>query len=206
MSLRVMTNAAIEAAEPTRVPVPPALKRFIWDIQSMVELADSEREILLIGRDLMTRLVASDDWLPQAFAAAPPGAARQYQLYSDGMERFAVVASTLSNGAALAIEQPGVWEIIGALRGDLARSAAEGAPRALPAGVVEAYRSASDAAIRLSAAAEGGAIAIHVYGGDIGRLLRRSVAGGVSGDPMGYANGDDAPPYDIFTIQTEIRD
>ena len=49
-------------------PVPEPLKRFIWDIQSMVELAESEREILVIGRDLMARLVARDDWLPDAFA------------------------------------------------------------------------------------------------------------------------------------------
>jgi predicted metal-dependent enzyme (double-stranded beta helix superfamily) len=188
-------------AEPTRAPVPPALKRFIWDIQSMVELADSEREILLIGRDLMTRLVAEDDWLPDAFAAAPPGEARQYQLYSDGMERFSVVASVIPAGAALAIEQPGVWEIIGALRGTPARSLVGGTPRELPRGAVEAFRSSGDAAVRLAGAEA--AIAIHVYGGEIGRLIRRS---GATGEPMGYANGEDAPPYDIFTIQTEIRD
>jgi predicted metal-dependent enzyme (double-stranded beta helix superfamily) len=198
-----MTTTA--PAEPTRPPVPPALKRFIWDIQSMVELGDGEREILLIGRDLMTRLLASDDWLPDAFAAAPPGEARQYQLYSDGMERFSVVASVIPAGAALAIAQPGAWEIIGALRGHLARSVADGAPRALPRGAVEAYRSATEADVRLDGAEF--AIAIHVYGGEIGRLLRRSVAAnGETSEPMAYANGEDAPPYDIYTIQTEIRD
>jgi hypothetical protein len=41
-------------------PVPPALKRFIWDIQSKAELDEGKREILFIGRDLMSRLVASD--------------------------------------------------------------------------------------------------------------------------------------------------
>ncbi|MBY6243960.1 hypothetical protein K3F48_22680 [Methylosinus sp. Sm6] len=171
----------------------------------MVELADSEREILLIGRDLMTRLVAGHDWLPDAFVAAPPGEARQYQLYSDGMERFSVVASVIPAGAALAIEQPGVWEIVGALRGAPARSLVGGTPRELPRGAVEAFRSAGDAVIRLAGAEA--AIAVHVYGGEIGRLVRRSVApNGEAGEPMGYANGEDAPPYDIFTIQTEIRD
>jgi predicted metal-dependent enzyme (double-stranded beta helix superfamily) len=199
-----MTNADAAPDEPAKIPVPPALKRFIWDIQSMVELAEGEREILLIGRDLMTRLVAADDWLPQAYAEAPAGEARQYQLYSDGMERFSVVASILPGGAALAIEQPGVWEIVGALRGTLTRSPAGGTPRALAAGSVEAFRSASEAALRLAGET---VVAIHVYGGEIGRLVRRSVTtDGALGEPMGYANSEDAPPYDIFTIQTEIRD
>jgi predicted metal-dependent enzyme (double-stranded beta helix superfamily) len=191
--------------EPTKIPVPAALKRFIWDIQSMVELADGEREILLIGRDLMARLVASDDWLPQAYAAAPAGEARQYQLYSDGMERFAVVASILPVGAALAIEAPGVWEILGALRGTLTRNAA--ATRELTRGSVEAFRSAAEADLRLAGAGGETVVAIHAYGGEIGRLVRRPVAAsGAVGEPMGFANSEDAPPYDIFTIQTEIRD
>jgi predicted metal-dependent enzyme (double-stranded beta helix superfamily) len=199
-----MTDAAAPA-EPTQIPVPPALKRFIWDIQSMVELAEGEREILLIGRDLMTRLVSSDDWLPQAYAAAPAGEARQYQLYSDGMERFSVVASILPAGAALAIEAPGVWEIVGALRGGVTRGAS-GYSRTLARGSVEAFRSASEAALRLAGASDEAAVAIHVYGGEIGRLVRRPAAADAIGEPMGYANGEDAPPYDIFTIQTEIRD
>jgi len=200
-----MTDAAAPA-EPTQIPVPPALKRFIWDIQSMVELAEGEREILLIGRDLMARLVSSDDWLPPAYAAAPAGEARQYQLYSDGMERFSVVASILPAGASLAIEAPGVWEIVGALRGSLARSGAP-ATRALAPGSVEAFRSASAADLRLAGAGGETVIAIHAYGGEIGRLVRRPVAAeGAIGEPMGFANSADAPAYDIFTIQTEIRD
>jgi predicted metal-dependent enzyme (double-stranded beta helix superfamily) len=191
--------------EPTKIPVPPALKRFIWDIQSMVELAEGEREILLIGRDLMARLVSSDDWLPPAYAAAPAGEARQYQLYSDGMERFSVVASILPAGASLAIEAPGVWEIVGALRGSLTRTAA--ATRELAPGSVEAFRSASAADLRLAGAGGETVIAIHAYGGEIGRLVRRPVAAeGAIGEPMGFANSADAPAYDIFTIQTEIRD
>jgi hypothetical protein len=52
----------------------------------MVELDDGVREILFIGRDLMNRLVASDDWLPAAF-----GASGCSQLYRDGMARFSPV-------------------------------------------------------------------------------------------------------------------
>jgi predicted metal-dependent enzyme (double-stranded beta helix superfamily) len=122
------------------------------------------------------------------------------------MERFSVVASILPCGAALAIEAPGVWEIAGALRGAIARCAAR-AMRELAAGSVEAFRSTSEADLRLAGAGAETAVAIHVYGGEIGRLVRRPVAAeGAVGEPMGFANSENAPPYDIFTIQTEIRD
>lgn len=192
--------------EPPRPPVPPALKRFIWDIQSMVELADSEREILLIGRDLMTRLVAADDWLPAVFAIADSAGGRQFQLYSDGEERFAVACSVLSAGAGVSLAQPGVWEIVGVLRGAVTRRRGEDA-RALPAGAVEVFRSGGEEEIRLVDAGAEATIVVHVYGGTISKTIRRSIApDGSLGAPVGYANGENAPPYDIFTIQTEIKD
>jgi len=206
------TTDAAEAAPPTseRGPVPPALKRFIWDIQSMVELADSEREILLIGRDLMTRLVASDDCLPMVFAVALPARGRQFQLYSDGEERFAVVASVLAPGAGLALEQQGVWEIAGVLRGAVARRLPAGSrdAGALEKGAVEARLSKTGGETALAnARADEISIAIHVYGGAIGGMVRRSVSpDGATGEAEPFANGEAAPPYDIFTIQTEIKD
>ena len=36
--------------------LPAALKRFIWDLQSVAELADSPREIMMIGGDLSREL------------------------------------------------------------------------------------------------------------------------------------------------------
>jgi predicted metal-dependent enzyme (double-stranded beta helix superfamily) len=102
-----------------RAPVPPPLKRFIWDIQSMVELAESEREILVIGRDLMARLVASDDWLPEDFAVPDETQYQQYLLYGDGLERFSVVSTVFHGGQAMPVCQDRVWEIRGLLRGSM---------------------------------------------------------------------------------------
>lgn len=198
-------NAA-EPISPTdeRGPIPAALKRFIWDIQSMVELADSEREILLIGRDLMARLICEADALPAAFSAAPLGAARQFQLYSDAMERFTVVSTILAGGAALAIAQPAAWEIMGVLTGAIDRGG-----RLLRPGAVETLGSKGEGSSRLSNVLDDQlSIAIHVYGGEIGRLSRSQLAtpDGTPTAPLGYANGENAPPYDIFSIQTNIRD
>lgn len=197
-------NAA-EPISPTdeRGPIPAALKRFIWDIQSMVELADSEREILLIGRDLMARLICEADALPAAFSAAPPGAARQFQLYSDAMERFTVVSTILAGGAALAIAQPAAWEIMGVLTGAIDRGG-----RLLRPGAVETLGSKGEGSTRLSNVLDDQlSISIHVYGGEIGGLSRSQLApDGTPTAPLGYANGENAPPYDIFSIQTNIRD
>lgn len=197
------------AGEPTaraeeRGPVPAALKRFIWDIQSMVELAESEREILTIGRDLMARLLARDDWLPAPFSVARPGAGRQFQIYADGPQRFCVVSTILAGGAALSIAQPAIWEIMGVVSGSIERRPGDG--RRLQAGSVETLRSAGDACFRLSnALGDQAAIAVHVYGGEIGGLSRRE-PGTADAWALDYANGANAPPYDIYSVQTEIRD
>ncbi|MGD9659412.1 MAG: hypothetical protein AB7U61_17530 [Methylocystis sp.] len=197
-------------------PVPPSLKRFIWDIQSMVELADSEREILVIGRDLMARLVASDDWLPAAFSSPDPDGGVQYQLYRDGLERFSVVSAVLPAGSGLLIDQPNLWEIIGVLRGSVSRQiqepfAARGAeePRLLRATEVDASspRIASSVVEVSNALADQVSISVHVYGGDVTKLSARRNADPSDGARLlGYANSPSAPPYDILTIQTQIID
>ena len=203
-----------------RDPVPPSLKRFIWDIQSIVELAESDREIFVIGRDLMARLVASDDWLPANFAtvdAASP--CRQFHLYTDAMARFCVVSTVLSAGLTLPVCQEPVWEIMGVLRGALGRQrfalpagappAANGAAKLLKPGAVETFSPKSGEAVQLcNAVDDRDSISIHVYGGDIGKLARRAIGpdGNISEFSHGYANAADWPPYDILSIQTRIQD
>lgn len=197
-------------------PVPLALKRFIWDIQSLVELDEGEREILFIGRDLMARLVASDDWLPEAFAATDSAQGQQFQLYADGMERFSVVSTVLTAGQTLPIRQQPFWEIAGQLRGGAARRRFRLGDKSLE--VDDSHLVKASAAVFGSSGADAVQIAndlvdevsitIHVYGGDIGKLSRREIdLSGASHEIVsGYANGPDNPPYDIWTIQTEIID
>ncbi|WP_454916527.1 hypothetical protein [Xanthobacter sediminis] len=186
--------------------VPEALRRFIWDIQSMVELADSPREILFIGRDLMRRLVAADDWLPAPLSASG-GEARLYELYRDGMERFCVAASVLAPGQGWPSLKDGVWEISGVLRGTVARRVERAEEVRLAAGAVETAFG-REAAAMANADATGVAVLIHVYGGDIGRMVRLRVGadGAVTEHVTGYANPPDAPAYDILSIQAEVAD
>jgi predicted metal-dependent enzyme (double-stranded beta helix superfamily) len=179
-------------AAAVRGPVPGALRRFIWDIQSLVELDGGEREILVVGGDVMARLLADDSWLPTVFAIPGRPGACQYQLYHDGLERFSVVSTVLAPGASLLATAQPFWEIAGVLRGGLTRTVADGSvPRMYTRGAVDLRGSGRAARQQLAnPSAERPAIAIHVYGGP----------------RDGCANPPEAPPYDIWSIQTEIRD
>lgn len=185
--------------------VPEALRRFIWDIQSMVELADSPREILFIGRDLMARLVAEDGWLPAAYGPQAEVPAL-YELYRDEMERFSVTATVFAPGQSWPLVRSGVWEMTGVLRGPLVvETEVAQAGKPLATGQVESH--GGQQAIALShGGGEGTAVAIQVHGGDIGRLPRTVIGrdGATAAWTSGYANPPDLPAYDILTIQAEI--
>jgi predicted metal-dependent enzyme (double-stranded beta helix superfamily) len=196
---------------------PETLKRFIWDIQSMVELAENEREILLIGHDLMARLIAADDWLPASFSSADARCGQQFQLYADAMERFTIVSTVLAPGQASSIGVEPFWQICGVLRGAVARRrfnmnaegrvALDGKEQTLDRGAI-VTSSVRGAAQLVNLDKDGVAIAIQVFGGDIGRAPRLTwTQDGVENlGPTSYANAADAPPYDIWTIQTRIED
>jgi 3-mercaptopropionate dioxygenase len=200
-------------------PVPEPLRRFIWDIQSMVELAESEREILVVGRDLMARLVAADGWLPDAFARADEDHCRHYLIYGDALERFSVASTVLSGNQAMLIRGDGAWEILGVLHGAVSigrliwepgrEPQPNGDALLLEAGAIEVTPAVGGEAIELANAMSGNvSIVIHVCGGDIGKIARYPLeAGGTAlGLASGYANAEDATAYDISSIQAEIRD
>jgi predicted metal-dependent enzyme (double-stranded beta helix superfamily) len=183
----------------------------------MVELTDSEREILPIGRDLMSRLIAADDWLPPAFSAAHPSGGQEFQLYADAMERFSIVCTVLGAGQATPIADEPFWRISGVLRGALLRRRFEldsnGCvlpgfnEQRLEAGALTA--STAGGAVQLAnALGERPSIVIQVFGGEIGKAPRtsRRPGGATHFGPTGYANALDAPPFDIWTIQTRIED
>ncbi len=208
-----------QTAETLQGPaVPEELRRFLWDIQSMVELADSDREILLIGRDLMGRLLASDDCLPDVFATPDPKHCQQFQLYHDDLERFTVVSTVLAPGQILPVVQDDVWQIRGVLRGAVERArfalsddgkpTPSGAPAVLAKGDIETNPKNTGAVRLRNALSDAVSICIDVYGGELSILQRRTLAPGgvVDEGPVVYANPEDAPPYDIRSIQARIVD
>ncbi len=201
------------------MPVPPALKRFIWDMQSMIELTESEREILLIGSDLMSRLVAQADWLPNAFAKPNPRHPQHFQLYTDGLERFTVAATVLAGGQTPPPTLDPTWEIMGVLRGSIrlerfqvtedCQIIPKGEPTQLMQGQSAAFKSKDRDALRVSNGADDiDAVIIHVYGAEMTKTLRRTfpLDSALEERPTRFDNSPDSPPYDIFSIQTRIED
>ena len=199
-------------------PVPEPLRRFIWDIQSMVELAESERELLMIGRDLMARLVAVDGWLPEVFARAAEDHCRHYLIYGDTLERFSVASTVLCGNQAMLIRGDGVWDIIGVLRGAISigrllwepgrEPEPNGEAQLLEAGGVEVVAAVNGEAIELFNAMSGDvsigstSMAARSASSPVTRSRRRLGARLAAG----YANAEHSPAYDIASIQADIRD
>lgn len=176
-------------------PVPKALKRFIWDLSSLIDMAEGdEREIVTVGKDLVSRLLAAPGWLPEDFAAADPAGPCHFQLYEDPAERFFIFSEIWAPGQAGEVVDHGVWSFLGVLAGAEtrqrfdARGGAIGAPQTWAAGSVDALSKRTGLATQsanMETAAT--AVGIRIFGGPHPYLASR-------------ANSPARPGWDIFTI------
>jgi predicted metal-dependent enzyme (double-stranded beta helix superfamily) len=171
---------------PHTMSTTPALSRlreFVQDFAALLERQPGEPDILTQGGALLARLVAQDDWLPEAFAQPDPQRYQQYLLHADSLGRFSVVSFVWGPGQATPIHDHTVWGLIGLLRGaeqsqPYARTpdgrwAPDGAPVTLVPGQVEAVSPRIGDVHRVSNAQAGQtSISIHVYGANIGAVPR----------------------------------
>lgn len=178
------------------------LRDFVTDLTRLIEnLGDDEPSLIAAGRELLGRLVADDDWLPDAYAAPDPTRYQQYLLHCDPFERFSIVSFVWAPGQTTPIHDHTVWGLVGVLRG-AERSVRydlpdDGPPVAHPAeilkrGAVEAVSpSIGDVHAISNALEDRSSVSIHVYGGNIG-AIRRSVFDPLTGERKpfisGYAN------------------
>lgn len=156
---------------------------FIATFRTLVDGATDEAALLSGGDVLLRDLVARDDWLPEAYAAADPARYRQYLLYRDPQSRFSVVSFVWGPGQATPVHDHRVWGLVGVLRGaelvQRYRRDEEGALRAtgpaarLDAGAVDAVSPCVGDIHRVANAYDDRAsVSIHVYGADIGAVER----------------------------------
>lgn len=152
------------------------------------------------ARPLLQRLVAVDDWLPDACAAPHPQFYRQYPLHLDPEGRFSLVSFVWGPGQATPIHDHTVWGLIGMLRGaEVATSYAldaEGRPvpsgpavRLEPGAVDAVSPEIGDIHKVVNAFTDRVSISIHLYGADIGTVRRHvfDPAGGVKAFISGYS-------------------
>lgn len=193
----------VERAEPLA-----PLRRFIRQIETLVERTGYEEVILRDGEALLRDLIAVDDWLPDSHAAPDPDRYRQYLLHRDPAARFSIVSFVWGPGQSTPIHDHSVWGLIGVLRG------AEIADRyeflsgrlqpmdrqRLVRGEVDAVSPTIGDLHRVSNAhSDRVSISIHVYGADIGAVRRSVYQEDGSRKPFisGYA---DAPALELEAL------
>lgn len=183
-----MSTSAVLDAPPARGGANIArLRGFVTSLAELLDATRAEPEILETGAKLLGKLVAHDDWLPEAFARPHPDRYQQYLLHADSRERFSVVAFVWGPDQGTPIHDHRVWGLVGVLRG-LEQSehftrtpqgglASTGVGPVLHPGAVEAVSPRIGDIHRVWNAAPGAvSISIHVYGGNIGAVERATYA------------------------------
>ncbi|MGM9425255.1 cysteine dioxygenase [Hydrogenophaga sp. MI9] len=164
-------------------PHPERLRHFVQSLARLLETQPGETTLLDQGATLLRDLVSHDDWLPEAFARPDPERYQQYLLHADALERFSVVSFVWGPGQQTPIHDHTVWGLVGVLRGaELSQAyvrtaegrwVAEGPAERLAPGTVVAVSPRIGDVHRVSnALSDQASVSIHVYGANIGAVLR----------------------------------
>ncbi|MEQ1806371.1 MAG: cysteine dioxygenase, partial [Burkholderiaceae bacterium] len=159
---------------------------FVAEFTRLAERTGDEAALRESGARLLGELVRHDDWLPERCARHDPERYQQYLLYCDPLERFSVVSFVWGPGQRTPVHDHTVWGLIGVLRGaELCRSYTRdastqalrpSAEQRLEPGQVEAVSPAiGDIHEVANAFTDRPSISIHVYGANIGAVLRHVV-------------------------------
>jgi 3-mercaptopropionate dioxygenase len=181
--------------------IPKRLGEFIDSVTRLVD-AGLEEPVLLEGaRGAMARLVARDDWLPEAATKPHPQYYQQYLLYADPQDRFSVVSFVWGPGQKTPVHDHTVWGVIGMLRGaercapfrhEGGRMVASGEEVLLEPGQVEMVSPRIGDIHRVANAYDDRvSISIHAYGANIGKVKRHVFdpqTGAAKEFVSGYAN------------------
>lgn len=196
-----------------------ALQDFVAAMTTLVEQPLSEQALLDAATPLLARLVARDDWLPEALARPHPQFYRQYALHVDPQDRFSVVSFVWGPGQTTPVHDHTVWGLIGMLRGEEIAQPyrLDEHGKAVPDGEAERLRPGDVAAVsprlgdvhRVSNAfADRTSISIHVYGANIGAVQRwvYPPEGGRKPFVSGYSTPAEFVPVSPEFVRTAWRE
>jgi predicted metal-dependent enzyme (double-stranded beta helix superfamily) len=181
--------------------LPDRLQSFVSELTALVDSGAEESRLHPAARDAMRKLVAVDDWLPEAVTKPHPQYYQQYLLYADPRDRFSVVSFVWGPGQKTPIHDHTVWGVIGMLRGsersapyrsDGGRMVPHGDEVTLQPGDVEMVSPAvGDVHRVVNAHDDRVSISIHAYGANIGKVRRHVFdpqTGAVKEFVSGYSN------------------
>lgn len=173
------------------------LRGFVTAFADLLGAVRDERAIVESGRALLTRLIATDDWLPEEFTRPHPDRYQQYLLHCDSSERFSVVSFVWGPGQATPVHDHSVWGLVGVLRGaervERFRRLPNGGlekegEELLQEGEVDAVSPRIGDIHRVTnGLADRPSISIHVYGANIGAVERATYA--ADGTPKSFISG-----------------
>lgn len=173
------------------------LRGFVTAFADLLAATRDEGAILQSGAALLTRLIAKDDWLPDAFARPNPDRCQQYLLHCDSRERFSVVSFVWGPGQSTPIHDHSVWGLVGVLRGVEKVERFRRLPTGglinegedyLREGEVDAVSPRIGDIHRVTnGRADAPSISIHVYGANIGAVERATYA--LDGTPKSFISG-----------------
>ncbi|WP_144631098.1 cysteine dioxygenase [Bordetella genomosp. 13] len=154
-------------------------------IAAATRLADRHGAAGMAGPELqgeLAKLIAHDDWLPDACTTPHSEYYQQFLLHCDPLERFSLVSFVWGPGQATPVHDHMVWGYVGMLRGSeysqryRVRDGAcvpEGEPAALQPGQIEVLSPAEGDVHKVwNAHADRTSISVHLYGGNIGAIAR----------------------------------
>jgi predicted metal-dependent enzyme (double-stranded beta helix superfamily) len=182
------------------------LLTFVERITLLLETKPGEAVILTEGKKLVADLVASDEWLPDAFARPHPDYYQQYLLYADPLDRLSVVSFVWGPGQITPLHDHLTWGIVGGLRGEekettYAKQAdggyqSTGSGILLPGQVTAVSPTVGDVHEVSNNLTDQPSISIHVYGKNIGKVRRHvfdKTTGAAKEFVSGYSNPDVVP-------------
>jgi predicted metal-dependent enzyme (double-stranded beta helix superfamily) len=174
------------------------LLNFVKELSLLLEQNPSEEIIFSQGKNLLEKLIAVDDWLPEEFTKPHPQYYQQYLLYADPLDRFSIVSFVWGPGQKTPLHNHTVWGMVGQLRGEEKGTPyyrqANGSFKAgetcfCKAGQVDTVSpSTHDIHVVENAVQDKTSISIHVYGGNIGRI-HRSVFDPSTGAEKSFVSG-----------------
>lgn len=178
------------------------LRDFVRAMTRLVSTSRDEAALVAGTEPLLAKLIARDDWLPDACAEPHPEHYRQYLLHCDPEERFSVVSFVWGPGQKTPLHDHTVWGLIGILRGAehgtrYTRAAdghyvPEGPAATLRPGAIDIVSpTRGDLHVVANARTDGPSVSIHVYGANIGAVRRHAfdAATGASKDFVsGYSS------------------
>jgi 3-mercaptopropionate dioxygenase len=178
------------------------LRDFVARTTELVDRhGDDEPALLAALKPELARLIATADWLPEAYRQPHPQYYQQYLLHADPQERWSLVSFVWGPGQRTPVHDHRVWGLVGVLEGAEVGTTFErqadgrlvetGEERLQPGDVVAVSPAIGDIHRVANAFTDRPSISIHVYGGNIGAVARAvydSATGAEKPFVSGYSN------------------